>query len=67
MSGGSLTTKGVAGGGGASSGVIYRMRAYDTSLTSYVYWNYPEVDSTGAGYSGPGPLIDIVISIIIGH
>lgn len=65
MSGGSLTTKGIVGGGGL--GATYRMRARDTTLNRFVYWNYPAPDSTGAGYTGPGPLTDIVVSIIIGQ
>jgi hypothetical protein len=43
----------------------YRMRARDTSLSAYVYWTSLIVDSGGSGYSGPGPLIDIVVSNVI--
>lgn len=65
MSGGALATKGIVGTGGA--GATYRMRAFDGTLVRYVYWNYPAADPTGAGYIGPGPLTDVVVSIIIGQ
>ena len=61
--GGSLTTKGLVVGG---DGVRYRMRGYDNSLTRIVYWTTAFVDSVGTEYTGPGPLIDIVVSNVIG-
>ncbi len=54
-----LATDGFYGSGG---GVTYRMRARDIVLDRYVYWNSTAViDSTGANYTGPGPLVDIVV------
>lgn len=51
---------------GAVSGVSYRMRANDATLARVVYWTTGFVDATGAAYTGPGPLTDIVVSNIIG-
>lgn len=53
-------------GGGSGTGSNYRMRAFDTTLSRYVYWNADEVDSAGAQYAGPGPLTDVVVSEVIG-
>lgn len=39
----------------------YRMRAYDTTLLRFVYWDAPAIDTLGSTYSGPGPLSDIVV------
>lgn len=47
-------------------GILYRMRAYDTSLARHVYWNYDSIDSLGAGYAGPGPIIDVVVQMVMG-
>jgi hypothetical protein len=43
----------------------YRMRGYDTTLTTTVYWTATSVDSTGAQYTGPGPLTNITIVHIL--
>lgn len=59
-----MTTEGVALG--PVSGISYRMRANDTTLVRVVYWTTGFVDATGAAYTGPGPLTDIVVSNIIG-
>ena len=59
-----ITTEGVVTG--PVGGVSYRMRANDTTLLRVVYWTTSFVDSTGAGYTGPGPLTDIVVANIIG-
>jgi hypothetical protein len=40
---------------------LYRMRAKDTSFPRIVYWNATSIDGTGAHYTGPGPLVDIVL------
>lgn len=39
---------------------FYRMRAYDTTLATTVYWNSTSPDITQ--YGGPGPLTDVVIT-----
>lgn len=44
----------------------YRMRAYDQTLAREVYWTTVYIDSTGAEYTGPGPLVDIIVSHVIG-
>jgi hypothetical protein len=49
-----------------SGGLTYRMRGYDTTLTQIVFWSSDHVDSTAADYSGPGPVIDIVVQDILG-
>jgi len=43
----------------------YRMRAFDTSLSAYVYWNAFDIDAGGVQYGGPGPLTGIVVSNIL--
>jgi hypothetical protein len=43
----------------------YRMRGYDNTLTTTVYWTATSVDSTGAQYTGPGPLTNITIVHIL--
>lgn len=50
------------GGGGAT----YRMRGYDTNLTSIVFWDSAEVDADASDYGGPGPVNDIVVHAILG-
>lgn len=47
-------------------GITFRMRAIDTTLARTVYWDSTAIDDTGTDYTGPGPLIDIVISEVIG-
>jgi hypothetical protein len=46
--------------------LTYRMRAYDTTLARLVFWNSPMIDGAGLDYAGPGPLLDVVVSILIG-
>lgn len=38
----------------------YRMRAFDSTLTTTVYWGSSTEDPTGTNYGGPGPLVDVV-------
>jgi hypothetical protein len=38
-----------------------RMRAQDGTLGRTVFWNSGHIDDAGEGYSGPGPLTDIVV------
>lgn len=53
--------------GAASVPLVYRMRAKDTTLGEIVYWNsIGSIDGTGAEYTGPGPLIDIVVQAVVG-
>jgi len=61
-SGAGLSTKGLVSSGDAIS---YRMRAFDTTLALMVYWTASEVDPSGATYTGPGPLQDIVVQNVI--
>lgn len=54
---------------GAAPGVVsllYRMRATDTTLTQVVFWGSSQVDSAGADYGGPGPLVDVVVHKVLG-
>lgn len=46
-------------GGGA--GVVYRMRARDTTLNRFVFWTSDIVDVLGSDYAGPGPIVDPVV------
>lgn len=39
--------------------VFYRLRAYDTTLATIVYWDSTTLDTTQ--YVGPGPLTDFVL------
>jgi hypothetical protein len=55
----SLTTKGLVSSGSA---VTYRMRGFDSTLGRIVYWTTTFADSSASDYSGPGPVIDIVVS-----
>jgi hypothetical protein len=51
---------------GTAGSVVYRMRGFDATLNRLVYWDADSVDSTGAQYSGPGPLSDIVVQAVKG-
>lgn len=51
---------------GASGLALYRMRAYDSTLSQIVYWNANDLDATGASYGGPGPLVDVVLFMFLG-
>jgi hypothetical protein len=46
--------------------LAYRMRAFDSGLGRMVFWNSPMVDGAGLDYAGPGPILDVVVSILIG-
>lgn len=59
-----LTSK-LSGTAAANPSNNYRMRGYDTTLTTTVYWTATSVDSTGAQYTGPGPLTNITIVHIL--
>lgn len=50
----------------SEGGAIYRMRAFDSTLARIVFWNAPIVDTLGASYGGPGPLIDVVVHMLLG-
>ena len=41
-------------------GTLYRMRAYDTTLATVVYWNSTVPDTTQ--YVGPGPLTNVAFT-----
>jgi hypothetical protein len=56
----------VPSGGGGGGGVTYRMRGYDTTLTTTVFWSSDHVDSTAADYGGPGPVTNIVVQKQVG-
>ena len=49
----------------SGSTLIYRMRAFNTTLGAFVYWSAPTVDFSGAYYSGGGTLTNVVVSNII--
>jgi hypothetical protein len=49
------------GSGGAGSGAVFYMRAFDTTLNQVVFWTASFLDSTGTVYPGPGPLVRIVL------
>jgi hypothetical protein len=51
---------------GPSGGLTYRMRGYDDTLATIVYWTASVDDPTGAEYGGPGPLSDVVVSKVLG-
>jgi hypothetical protein len=61
-------TDGYAQGLLDATGVVYRMRAYDSGLAPprYVYWNSVIVDDLGTYYTGPGPISDVVVQNIQG-
>jgi hypothetical protein len=46
---------------------IYRMRAFDSTLARMVYWKSFIVDTAGADYTGPGPIINVVVQNVIGR
>lgn len=48
------------------SAFLYRMRAYDETLNEYVFWAAEEIDPNGANYTGPGPLVDVVVQMMRG-
>ena len=57
----------ITGAPEVTSGVTYRMRAYDTDLSKQVFWNATSIDDTGAQYSGnSGALTNIVVQNVIG-
>jgi hypothetical protein len=49
----------------SASGAVYRMRGYDSTETRTVYWDATTIDAAGAEYTGPGPLANVVVSIVI--
>jgi hypothetical protein len=49
------------------TGVVYRMRGYDTTLSSTVFWNSDTPDADSADYQGPGPVINIVVRSVSGE
>ena len=49
------------------SGVaLYRMRAYNTTSSEYVYWTSYSVDTDADDYAGGGTLSDIVVTYVKG-
>lgn len=60
--GGGLVTKGLSSNTAGTA--VFRMRGYDSTLASTVYWSTSQADPTGASYEGPGPLQDVVVSHI---
>lgn len=40
---------------------LYRMRAFDSTLARIVFWKSTIVDQSGVDYTGPGPLVGIVV------
>lgn len=52
-------------GGGAS--LSYRMRGYDTTLSSTVFWSSSTPDADSSDYLGPGPVINIVVRSVSGE
>jgi hypothetical protein len=46
--------------GAVGGGQTWRMRGYDTTLGSLVYWNATAEDPNGLQYGGPGPLTGVV-------
>ncbi len=45
----------------SGNGRTYRMRGYDATLARIVYWNASGIDTTGASYTGPGALSQIIL------
>lgn len=41
---------------------VYRMRAYDTTLATTVYWS--SGTPSAYGYDGPGPLTNVVVTYV---
>jgi hypothetical protein len=52
---------------GSGGALVYRMRGYDGTLGYSVYWISVSIDTSGAQYTGPGPLSNIVVYNVIGH
>jgi len=46
--------------------LLCRMRGYDTTLTSVVFWFSDHVDATATDYGGPGPVTEIIVQKKIG-
>lgn len=53
-------------GGGGGGGITYRMRGYDTTEGRYVFWGSSTIDSGATKYTGPGPVLDIVVQAVLG-
>ena len=51
-------------GGGSGPTINYVMRGYDSTLTTIVYWDSATIDPTAANYSGPGPVVDVVVAAV---
>jgi hypothetical protein len=49
------------------TGITYRMRGYDTTLASTVFWNSSTPDADSSDYGGPGPVTDIVVRAVSGE
>jgi hypothetical protein len=49
------------------SALTYRMRGYDTTLTSLVYWSSDHVDAAADDYAGPGPVTNVVLQKKFGN
>jgi hypothetical protein len=47
---------------GATGKRIYRMRGFDNTLSTTVYWTASFVDYTGLIYTGPGSLSNVIVS-----
>jgi len=56
----------LSGFSSGATGAIYEMRAQDGSLGHPVFWTAGLIDTTGAFYTGPGPLTDVVVFKIVG-
>ena len=48
-------------GGGGSEPQFYRMRGFDQTLARDVYWESDEIDTDFSDYTGPGPVVEIVV------
>ena len=53
----------ISGGGEA---VSYIMRGYDQTLLTLVFWTSLELDGSAADYTGPGPVVDVVLHFVKG-
>lgn len=47
---------------GASGKHVYRMRGFDNTLSTTVYWTASFVDYTGLAYTGPGSLSNVIVA-----
>lgn len=47
---------------GANGKRVYRMRGFDNTLSTTVYWTALFVDYTGSTYTGPGSLSNIIVA-----